>query len=96
MGEGFCPLVVALEERGAGQSEVSDGLGAPVLQRLGGGQEPLDVDLGLCAVVSGQRYGYQDLLGVAGGVADLGLMLIVGGSPLFCLIEIAGGQGGDA
>ena len=96
VGDGFCPLVVALKQHGAGQPEVGYCLGAPVPQGFGGGQEPLDVDLGLCAVVPGQRHGDQDLLGVPGEVADLRFLLIQARGPLFCPIEITGRQGGDA
>ena len=96
VGDGFCPVVVALQEHGASQPEVGYCLGTPVPQGSGGSQEPLDVDLGLCAVVPGQRYGCQDLLGVPGEVADLRFLFIEAPGPLFCSIQIAGSQGGDA
>jgi len=54
------------------------------------------VDLGLCAVVPGQRHGDQDLLGVPAEVADLRFLFIQAPGPLCCSIEIAGSQGGDA
>src|SRR5216684_2923396 len=96
VGEGFCPVVVALQEHSASQPEVGYGLGAPVPQGFGGGQEPLDVDLGLYAVVPGQRHGHQDLLGVPAEVADLRFLLVEAPGPLFRSIEIAGSQGRDA
>src|SRR5258708_12715022 len=51
VGEGFCPVVVALQEHSASQPEVGYGLGAPVPQGSDGGQAPLDVDLSLPPVV---------------------------------------------
>src|SRR4029077_11722731 len=96
VGEGFCPVVVALQEHSASLPEVGYGPGAPVPQGAGGGQEPLDVDLGLRAVVPGQRHGYQDLLGVPGQVADLRFLLVEAAGPLSCSIEIPGSQGGGA
>src|SRR6266498_4493932 len=54
------------------------------------------MDLGLYAVVPGQRYGYQDLLGVPAEVTDLRFLLIEALGRLFCSIEIAGSQGCDA
>jgi len=54
------------------------------------------MDLGLYAVVPGQRQGYQDLLGVPAEVAHLRFLLIQAPGPLFCSIEITGSQGRDA
>jgi len=54
------------------------------------------MDLGLYAVVPGQRHGYQDLLGVPAEVAHLRFLLIQAPGPLFCSIEITGSQGRDA
>src|SRR5580693_2072954 len=81
VGEGFCPVVVALQEHGASQPEVCNCLGTPVPQGLGGGQQPLDVDLGLGAVVAGQRHSDQDLLGLPGDGVDLRFALIEARGP---------------
>jgi len=53
------------------------------------------VDLGLYAVVPGERHGDQDLLGVPAEVADLRFMLIKARGPLCCPIEITSRQGRD-
>src|SRR5260370_27137906 len=95
VGEAFCPVVVALQEHSASQPEVGYGLGAPVPQGSDRGQEPLDVDLGLRAVVPGQRHGYQGLLGMPGQVADLRFLLVEAAGPLSCSVEIPGSQGGE-
>jgi len=54
------------------------------------------MDLGLCAVLPGQRHGYQDLLGVPAEVADLRFVLKEGRGPSFCSAEVAGSQFGGA
>ena len=68
VGEGFCPVVVALQEHSASQPEVGCGLGALVRQAFGGANRGMAGNVcGLCTVPPGRSFQHEGLPG-AGSV----------------------------